>query len=64
MFSINGNRIPKTLNSYSLPDAINNKLLTVTLYSYLGISSPVLEYISIAGEFSNFKFFEKVWIGN
>ena len=59
IFSINGNRIPKTLNSYSLPDNINNKLLTVTLYSYLGISSPVLEYISIAGEFSNFKFFEK-----
>lgn len=59
MFSIDGKRIPKTLSSYSLPENIDNKLLTVTLYSYLGISSPKIEYISIAGEFSNFKFFEK-----
>ena len=58
-FSIDGQAIQKTLDTYSIPDNSTNKLLTITLYSYLGISSPVLEYVSIAGEYTNFKYYEK-----
>lgn len=59
VFSINGQPLSKSLNTYSIPDNPDNKILTLSLHSYLGISNPVINYISIAGEYANFKYYEK-----
>ena len=56
-FYVDGVKLNPALGDYTIPTT--GEVLTVKLSSYLGISAPILKYISIAGGYASFKFFKK-----
>lgn len=56
-FFVDGVKLNPVLGDYTIPTS--GEVLTIKLSSYLGISAPILKYVSIAGGHASFKFFKK-----